>query len=596
MKQFAAILFTSLALVAGLAQVVRVNDLGGPVSVIDPTIAFGLPRNGLKALYTFGPDPTLVPGARWFQPGRNLLLWSEAFDNWQQQYVTVTPDVATAPDGTETADKLVEDTSTGNHSVFQAFTYSSGINYRLSIYLKAAERSRIRLTRIATLAGVLCDLSSEEATLVDGGGDFSDPAIEAVGNGWYRCSGTIVTSSSDVYLRLDNGSTADYTGDGSSGIYIWGAQLEPGTSPTAYQKTEAQQTFHDWSGNGSTASRGSDDEAEDTNDPQLTPSSRNLLAPGSTEALDDTAHWDAYNDMVVTANQAVAPDGTTTAEKLASTNGSAHVSQLVSIHQGVQYTGSIYLRADEAITAHISLRRANFTNIQDEAVSLNTAWQRFEVSGTNNDADTIRLVVGAPYGGWPTNKNVYAWGAQLETGSTATAYTNPAEESLVFGADFSTDDFVTVSSLSLSSDWTFIAVIKPDDNTSVGLWRNGTAAPNVSLDANGKVSYTNGTDTVASTNAIPIGVWSVIAVVNDGGTIRHYLNGVANGSGDASGASNAFSALRIGYDGTAYFEGTIAGFSAYKTALPIGSLKRVYSGFKRYWNYNQRNEREMAIP
>jgi len=102
------------------------------------------------------------------------------------------------------------------------------------------------------------------------------------------------------------------------------------------------------------------------------------------------------------------------------------------------------------------------------------------------------------------------------------------------------------------------------------------------------VSYTNGTDTVASTNAVPLGLWSVITVVCDAGTIYHYLNGVANGSGAASGASNAFAALRIGYDGSNYYDGRLSAFVAYNTAKSSTQNTAITNTLaQRLWDYRQ---------
>ena len=100
------------------------------------------------------------------------------------------------------------------------------------------------------------------------------------------------------------------------------------------------------------------------------------------------------------------------------------------------------------------------------------------------------------------------------------------------------------------------------------------------------VAYTNGVDTVTSTAAIPAGLWSIISVVNSGNTITHYLNGAANGSAAASGASNAFTALRVGTNGTTFFDGQLAGFVVHNTAKTAVQSPVIANELaRRMWDY-----------
>ena len=69
----------------------------------------------------------------------NLLTYSEELDNagWTKERTTVTSNAILAPDGTNTADLLVEDTATGTHSCKQTESLTSGVSYVLSAHVKA---------------------------------------------------------------------------------------------------------------------------------------------------------------------------------------------------------------------------------------------------------------------------------------------------------------------------------------------------------------------------------------------------------------------------------------------------------------------------
>ena len=173
----------------------------------------------------------------------NVLLYSEEFDSWSKNNSSVTANATTAPDGTTTADKLVENSSTGNKEVYQNATFTSGTSLTFSCFAKAGERTRFRLAgtteRFDSSTNAYFDLSN--GTVVTTNGGFTSASIEAYPNGWYRCVGTMLPTSSgtnNVFITLVNtGTTTGYTGDGSSGVFIWGAQLEEGHFPTSYIPT-----------------------------------------------------------------------------------------------------------------------------------------------------------------------------------------------------------------------------------------------------------------------------------------------------------------------------------------------------------------------
>jgi len=194
------------------------------------TAAINAPR------FTYNPSTKAFEGLLIEPASTNLLLYSAQFDNaaWTKSAATVTTNAVAAPDGTVTADKLVEDTSNSSHDIRQLYSGSVNTSYTFSFFVKAAERSIIDVFIGGPSVAANYNLINKTAI-------GTGSSIISVGNNWYKCSITATTTSGsgafNPIIILNNGITTTYTGDGTSGIYLWGAQLEVGTKATSYIAT-----------------------------------------------------------------------------------------------------------------------------------------------------------------------------------------------------------------------------------------------------------------------------------------------------------------------------------------------------------------------
>jgi hypothetical protein len=184
----------------------------------------------------------------------NLVLRSEEFDNayWTATRITVTPNAVVAPDGTLSADQIIENTDTNTHNVSRvsSITISANTVYTCSVYAKSNGRNiELRFRSASTIGNYVFgvfDLTNGTATTgVVGDGSSNSVTITSVGNGWYRCTLTGKVDSASTTANILNFTSSSgsnsYTGDGYSGIFVWGAQLEDGAFPTSYIPTVASQ-------------------------------------------------------------------------------------------------------------------------------------------------------------------------------------------------------------------------------------------------------------------------------------------------------------------------------------------------------------------
>ena len=178
----------------------------------------------------------------------NLLTYSEQPDQWNKTNTTVTANVIAAPGGSITADQLNRvNTSNSNYIRRGSSKAGSPITYTASIHFKKndARYASIRLQgSYPNRADVAFDLDT--GTVSNGPSVFSSfsgasAAIVPVTDGWYRCSLTATTDSHTTATAFFSCSAENKFVDGTStainSVYLWGAQLEEGSTATAYIPT-----------------------------------------------------------------------------------------------------------------------------------------------------------------------------------------------------------------------------------------------------------------------------------------------------------------------------------------------------------------------
>jgi hypothetical protein len=368
----------------------------------------------------------------------NLLLQTQAFDNaaWTKGDAAVTANATTAPDGTATADLLTETATTNFHFALQSVTTAAGAA-TATVYAKLASGSRnlVVYPQGTTVGYAIFNLSTGAIT-ASGGGALLSSSITPAGNGWYRCSvsWTASATSTNFVCYLTNSTTnpaPNYAGDGTSGIFIWGAQLELGSTATTYTRNNG----------GRFPARFDYDPVTLQPKGILIEEQRTNLATYSEQF--DNAAW-IKNLVTTTANATASPDGTTNADRVvASTTGNARGVFAPITTTAVAHTVSVFAKAaglnwlciyDPAGSGTGGAWFNLATGVVGTVAAGNTAtitnfgngWYRCSIVRTLAAGTSFAFFGGVDGDNTitvsSTTNGIFLYGAQLEAGTFATSY------------------------------------------------------------------------------------------------------------------------------------------------------------------------------
>jgi len=215
----------------------------GNTATVTNSSGYVAPINADLPRFDFDPITLACKGLLIEESRVNSYTYSQDFTNviWTKDNASITPNAAVSPSNTNDAGKLVENGGLSVHRLITtAISLIAGSSYTYTIYAKAAGRSAIQFLFSNPAVDVNFDLSNGTVSRNNG----TTASIVNVGNGWYRCVATITaatTTSSSSLIYLCNTPTmarnGSYQGDGTSGVFFWGAQLEAGAFATSYIPT-----------------------------------------------------------------------------------------------------------------------------------------------------------------------------------------------------------------------------------------------------------------------------------------------------------------------------------------------------------------------
>jgi hypothetical protein len=398
---------------------------------------------------------TGVDGSKYYEvtnPNRivtNLCPYSQAFSVafWAKNDVVMdTTGGTVAPDGSLTTNRLTDNAVNGMHRFYTTSITNPPGPVTVSIYAKKAVGSLINFISINLYDGGQAWVVYNINTGALASNSGAPTTVEALPDGWYRFSVTLI-SAGTVGLNVviyasptDLGSVPTYAGNGSQ-MYVWGIQVEVGSTPSPYIATTSS------SATSGPVTQGSSVPILDTDTVLYHGEGARTNLCIQSQAF-DAAAWNK-TQTTVQANLLPAPDGTNTAEILNDTvTAAAHnIYQFIGSGTTVGQPGtfSIYMKKGSLRWVQLAMNAAfnlwaNF-DLQAGVIGFKSAgttasiqalpngWYRCVITGLWDSPNTYAVIhtmqsdvngYGPGYAGG--SGSILLWGAQVEPGDLPGSY------------------------------------------------------------------------------------------------------------------------------------------------------------------------------
>lgn len=548
----------------------------------------------------------------------NILPRSEEFNDslWVKGGSSVTANSTAAPTGASTADTLTEDSSGSVHRVTRTLTVTSGSPLCFSAYAKTNGRdAELALLKFGTGDYVSYRVALASLTPTANhslGSTWSSPSISVqdVGNDWRRimmCANATGMTSVQAIVGLVNGGSNSYTGNGTSGAYIWGAQVTETTSTVPYIATTSAAASRDFL-LGYQHEGGID---------------TNLAIRSEVFGPTASSYWVAGLTSV-SSDSTAGPDGRTTADKIfadAASGRHSHRTGTIAFTNNQPATFSVYIKNAGVQYVHLRINdtlsnansadmvvdtnawtisgaataRGTYSNASGSITPMANGWYRAILTATVSPAASYCKVELSTDGGRGADgqatvftgdgtSGVYAFGAQAEAVGRASSYI-PTTTATV---QRFTDDLKFPYPSGLVSAISAFAEVTKADSLQFGaimLLSNGTSANRLDLGwqtTNGRPRFTVGSggvtqaDITSDGGTLTVGgAINKIAFVAKDNYFRHFANGTASGLDSVGSMPTGMNQFELGdrdFSGAAIY-GTLRNVKLWKKALPDATLQ-----------------------
>ena len=490
----------------------------------------------------------------------NLVQYSDDFFGWSLLNSSRTTG-QNNPFGSNDAIKLKYNTTNGAHYIWRGAPSIGQVT--ISIYAKASELNFLQIASAQTTEEY-ANFNLSTGVVGTKGTRCSSSLIENVGDGWYRCTATLINGTNSVYFGIVNSASSSWFGssgyagaNNTDGLLLWGAQLVEGTNALPYQPTldRLDRVRLDYSING---------EPNILLEPQ-----RTNLQPQSNGFLSD---W-SKEDLITSIGESTLISGQSTTLVTETAINAVHrfvPFSPVTLLIGTVYTISFYAKSNG--TRNIGIRtgitgtnqNVIFNPNTQTTVSIpvgfttkitaaNNGYYRYEITATSavlSDSCNIVMFNGTLISYLGTSESFYVSAFQYEAGSYATSYIPTTTATVTRNADQMTRNNIYTNGLITAAGGTWFVEVRNNrvltrDAGAFSLFIGDlSASPNnglilrSTLSTSTRLSISKRISTTETTLYTTLNDTVKIAIKWNGATADVFVNGVKQVSETAFTATN----------------------------------------------------------